>query len=65
MLLAHGDSDEMLPAVLTQRAAAALQDNGVKVGVHIAPGVGHGIDQTGLSHAARFLLDVFGLEVPR
>ncbi|MBX9947315.1 MAG: dienelactone hydrolase family protein [Reyranella sp.] len=65
VLLAHGDSDEMLPAVLTQRAAAALQDNGVKVGVHIAPGVGHGIDQTGLSHAARFLLDVFGLEVPR
>ena len=64
VLLVHGDSDEMLPAVLTQRAAQALEANGVQVGVHIAPGVGHGIDQTGLSHAARFLLNAFGLAVP-
>ena len=65
VLLVHGDSDEMLPAALTQQAARTLQENGVKVGVHIAPGVGHGIDQTGLSHAARFLLDTFDLTVPR
>lgn len=64
VLLVHGDSDEMLPATLTQRAAQVLNENGVKVGVHIAQGVGHGIDQTGLSHAARFLLDAFGLPVP-
>jgi phospholipase/carboxylesterase len=65
VLLVHGDSDEMLPAVLTQQAAQALEANGVEVGVHIAPGVGHGIDQTGLSHAARFLLNAFDLPVPR
>ena len=64
VLLVHGDSDEMLPAVLTQRAAQTLEANGVEVGVHIAPGIGHGIDQTGLSHAARFVLEAFKLSVP-
>ncbi len=65
VLLVHGDSDEMLPAALTQQAARTLQSNGVDVGVHIAKGVGHGIDQSGLSHAARFLLNVFDLPVPK
>lgn len=65
VLLIHGDSDEMLPAVLTQRAAHTLQENGVEVGVHIARGVGHGIDQTGLSHCARFVLDAFNIPVPK
>jgi phospholipase/carboxylesterase len=65
VLLVHGDSDEMLPAVLTQRAAHTLQENGVQVGVHIATGIGHGIDQTGLSHCARFVLDAFKLAVPK
>ena len=64
VLLVHGDSDEMLPAALTQRAAQVLQDNEVKVAVHIAEGIGHGIDQTGLSHAARFLLEVLKLRAP-
>lgn len=65
VLLVHGDSDEMLPAVLTQRAAQTLHENGVEVGVHIAKGVGHGIDQTGLSHCARFVLDAFNIPVPK
>ena len=65
VLLVHGDSDEMLPAVLTQRAAQTLHENGVEVGVHIAKGVGHGIDRTGLSHCARFVLDAFKLPVPK
>jgi phospholipase/carboxylesterase len=65
VLLAHGDADEMLPSVLTERAAEVLKATGLRVGVHIAKGVGHGIDQTGLSHAARFLLDVLKLPVPK
>ncbi len=60
VLLIHGDADEMLPSVLTEQAAEALRANDVEVGVHIIEGLGHGIDQTGLSHAARFLLDVLG-----
>jgi phospholipase/carboxylesterase len=65
VLLVHGDSDELLPAELTEQAAVALQHNGVEVAVHIAPGVGHGIDQTGLSNAARFLLNVLKLPPPQ
>jgi phospholipase/carboxylesterase len=65
VLLIHGDADEMLPHTLTEEAAQVLKDNGLEVTVYIAPGVGHGIDQGGLSHAARFLLHVFGLRVPQ
>ncbi|MFZ5782146.1 MAG: alpha/beta hydrolase [Pseudomonadota bacterium] len=64
VLLTHGDQDEMLPAMLSQRAAEALRENGVPVGLHIAEGVGHGINDTALSHAARFLLEAFGLPMP-
>ena len=65
VLLVHGDEDQMLPHVLTERAAEVLHQNGLKVAMHIAKGVGHGIDQSGLSHAARFLLEAFKLEVPK
>ncbi|HSI01183.1 MAG TPA: alpha/beta fold hydrolase [Reyranella sp.] len=65
VMLLHGDSDEMLPHQLTERAAEVLRQHGVKTFMHIAPGVGHGIDQTGLSHAARFLLEAFKLPVPQ
>ncbi len=65
VLLVHGDQDEMLSHTLSQRAAEVLEENGVQVGLHIAPGLGHGIDQTGLSYAARFLLEVFGLPIPQ
>jgi phospholipase/carboxylesterase len=65
VLLLHGDKDEMLPHGLTERAAQVLRQNGVQTGMHIAQGVGHGIDQTGLGYAARFLLDAFKLPVPQ
>jgi phospholipase/carboxylesterase len=65
VLLLHGDSDKMLPHMLTERAAEVLRQHGVQVRMHIAQGVGHGIDQTGLSHAARFLLDAFKLPPPK
>lgn len=65
VLLVHGDSDEMLPPRLTEQAAEVLNQNGVQTFVHIAQGVGHGIDQTGLSHAARFLLEAFKLPMPQ
>ena len=64
VLLVHGDQDEMLPHTLSQRAAQVLQQTGLQVGLHIAEGVGHGINDTGLSVAARFLLEVFKLPVP-
>jgi phospholipase/carboxylesterase len=65
VLLVHGDSDEMLPHQLTERAAEMLRQNGVPTHMHIARGVGHGIDQTGLGYAAQFLLEAFKLPLPQ
>ena len=64
VLLLHGDSDEMLPHQLTERATEVLRQHGVQVRMHIAPGIGHGIDETGLARATHFLLDAFKLPVP-
>jgi phospholipase/carboxylesterase len=65
VLLLHGDRDDMLPHQLTERATEVLLQHGVKTTMHIAQGLGHGIDQTGLSHAARFLLEAFELPMPQ
>jgi len=65
VLLVHGDSDQMLPHQLTERAAEVLRQNGVPTHMHIARGVGHGIDQTGLGYAAQFLLEAFKLPLPQ
>lgn len=64
VLLVHGDADEMLPHTLTQRAAQALTAVGIDTRLHIAEGIGHTIDETGLQLAARFLLDVFDIPEP-
>jgi phospholipase/carboxylesterase len=42
-----------------------LKQNGVAVNLHIAEGIGHGINDTALSHAARFLLEAFKLPLPQ
>jgi phospholipase/carboxylesterase len=55
----------MLPHGLSERAAETLRQNGLQVGLHIAQGVGHGINDTALSHAARFLLEAFKLPMPK
>jgi phospholipase/carboxylesterase len=64
VLLVHGDADEMLPAGLSQRAAQALTEFGIETRLHIAPGLGHSIDDTGLQLAARFLLNVLDIPEP-
>jgi phospholipase/carboxylesterase len=65
VLLTHGDKDEMLPHILSHRAAEVLQQHDIKVGLHIAEGIGHGINDTGLSAAARFLIEAFKLPMPQ
>jgi len=65
VLLLHGDKDETLPHMLSESAADVLRQNGVSVRLQIAKGIGHGIDQTGLSHAARFLLETLALPMPQ
>ncbi|WP_422001023.1 alpha/beta hydrolase [Reyranella sp.] len=64
VLLIHGDQDELLPHALSEHAAELLRQNGLGVGLHIAQGIGHGINDSGLSHAARFLLQALDLPMP-
>lgn len=64
VLLVHGDADELIPVQLMDRTEKALKACGVPVDSHIARGVGHGIDQTGLQLCAQFLLHVLGGKAP-
>ncbi|MEM6848604.1 MAG: alpha/beta fold hydrolase [Pseudomonadota bacterium] len=54
-LLVHGTEDQVLPAGLTLQAAQSLGGAGVPVEWHFIPGLGHGIEQQGLSMAAQHL----------
>lgn len=57
VLLVHGDADQMIPVRDMFAARDALTAAGFAVAAHVAPGVGHGIDQLGLTLAARFLVE--------
>ncbi|MGX1306930.1 phospholipase/carboxylesterase [Amorphus suaedae] len=55
VLLVHGAADDVLPAELTEQAAETLSGLGVPVTSRIEPGLGHGINETGLRLGAEFL----------
>jgi len=59
VLLNHGGSDPLIPAEALYLTAATLGAYGVRVEWHISPGLGHGIDDAGLAHAAAFLALAF------
>jgi phospholipase/carboxylesterase len=60
ILLAHGDSDSVIPPQAMFAAAARLGAAGAAVQWHLAPGMGHGIDPQGLMMAGLFLNQAFG-----
>lgn len=55
ILLIHGDADEVLPVDAMHQAVATLGGLGVPCQWHVCPGLGHGIDETGLTMGAAFL----------
>lgn len=59
-LLIHGTDDEVLPPAMTEAAAKALSAAGVPVAFHMVPGLGHGIEQSGLAMAVNHLLQNLG-----
>jgi phospholipase/carboxylesterase len=61
VLLVHGADDDVVPAALSHAAEAALAAAGVPVEAHYRPGLGHGIDEVGLSAGALFLQKAFAL----
>ncbi len=63
ILLAHGEDDELIPADALLLSANALAAANVPTQWHLAPGLGHGIDQTGLVHGGLFLAQSFGAPV--
>jgi phospholipase/carboxylesterase len=57
VLLIHGDADQMVPVSDLPKAADALVQAGFETYAHVCKGLGHGIDNEGLSMALHFLRD--------
>ena len=60
ILLVHGKADDVVPASRSHDAEQALKTAGVPVESVFIPGLGHGIDDTGLSTGALFLQRALG-----
>ena len=54
--LMHGEDDTVLDAGFSRTAAAELQAAGFEVGLHLTPGLGHGISNEGLAFATSFVI---------
>jgi phospholipase/carboxylesterase len=65
VLLIHGDADPMIPIGALFASAATLGRADVAVQWHIAPGVGHSIDETGLAMGGEFLARAFHGQLAR
>ncbi len=59
VLLVHGEADEVVPPERSRQAESALRDSGVPVESLFCPGLGHGIDEAGLSMGALELQRAF------
>ncbi len=62
ILLAHGDQDDVIPVEAMFVAAEQLAEADIPVQWHLAPGLGHGIDGSGLLHGGLFLAKSLGLK---
>jgi phospholipase/carboxylesterase len=52
VLLAHGEADDVVPVSRSREAERMLRAAGVPVETDYVPGLGHGIDDTGISFGA-------------
>jgi len=59
ILLVHGALDQVVPADSSRLAARKITEAGGKVQLVISPGLGHGIDDTGLRAGFQLLREVF------
>jgi phospholipase/carboxylesterase len=59
VLLVHGDADPVLPISLFDRAKKTLSDLDFDLTTHVSPGLGHGVDEAGLTLGRQFLRRVF------
>jgi phospholipase/carboxylesterase len=64
--MVHGDADPMIPANALFAGAAALGHAGARVQWHLSAGLGHSIDEAGLTLGGNFLAMAFrGLLKPQ
>jgi phospholipase/carboxylesterase len=61
VLLIHGDADEVVPVRALSIAVNGLEAVGVPVEILTRPGLGHGIDEEGLTQGGEFLQRVFAV----
>jgi len=61
ILLVHGEADEMVPFESLALAEQGLDTAGFTVTTVARPGLGHGIDQEGLTHGSAFLKAAFAV----
>ena len=59
--LVHGEADDVVPVDRSHEAEAVLKTVQVPVEAHYIPGLGHGLDDTALSHGALALQRAFAL----
>jgi phospholipase/carboxylesterase len=59
VLLVHGDADEVVPVHALSIAANGLKSADVPVEILTRPGLGHGIDEEGLTRGGEFLHQAF------
>ena len=52
VLLVHGEADEVVPAAASRQAESELRGLGVAVEAAYRPGLGHGLDEAGISLGA-------------
>jgi phospholipase/carboxylesterase len=57
--LVHGTMDEVVPVAASRFAHQLLKNEGCTVDLHLCDGLGHGIDNVGLSAGAAFLQRIF------
>jgi phospholipase/carboxylesterase len=61
ILLVHGDQDQLIPFEAMFESAEELAKAGIPCQWHLSPGVGHGIDNSGLVHGGLFIAKCLGV----
>ena len=62
VLLVHGDADDVVPVDALPLAVAGLEAAGIAVRHHTCLGLGHGLDDMGVSLGMEFLGEIFGVD---
>ncbi len=62
VLLVHGDADDVVPVDALPLAVTGLEAAGIAVKHHTCLGLGHGLDDMGVSLGMEFLGEVFGVD---